>query len=161
LYRFAHRNEPGYRGQLALARSVGAVTGACAAIRRSVYFEVGGVDEENLAVTYNDVDLCFRVADHGYRIVWTPFAELFHLESISRGLIEDTPAKQQRALRELDYLLKHWGVFAKSLDPLYNPNMRFVSNGLEIPSYSCSEKPWHSLFEQFYYLKNTLLRDYN
>jgi O-antigen biosynthesis protein len=153
LHRFADRNDPGYRGQLALPRSLAAVTGACAAIRRAVYFEVGGLDEANLAVTYNDVDLCLRVGDHGYRVVWTPFAELFHLESVSRGLIEDSPVKRERALRELDYLRKNWGAFAESVDPLQNPNLLFASDHSEIPSVSRREKPWRSVFEQYYYLK--------
>lgn len=153
LHRFADSNDPGYRSQLALPRTLAAVTGACAAIRRAVYFEVGGLDEVHLAVTYNDVDLCLRVGDHGYRIVWTPFAELFHLESVSRGLIEDTPVKRERALRELEYLRKNWGAFAESVDPLHNPNLLFASDHLEIPSISRREKPWRPVFEQYYYLK--------
>ena len=68
------------------------MTGACVAIRRAVFFEVGGLDEINLAVVFNDVDLCLRLGDHGCRVVWTPFAELFHLESASRGLDSDDPA---------------------------------------------------------------------
>jgi GT2 family glycosyltransferase len=152
LHRFADRNDRGYCGQLALPRTLAAVTGACAAIRRAVFFEVGGFDELNLAVTYNDVDFCLRLGDHGYRVVWTPFAELFHLESASRGLIEHDPAKQQRALRELQYLRKSWGAFLQSADPFHNPNLLFASDHLEIPSASRREKPWHSVFEQFIYL---------
>ena len=83
---------PGYCGQLVLPRTLLAVTGACVAIRRAVFFEVGGLDEINLAVVFNDVDLCLRLGDHGCRVVWTPFAELFHLESASRGLDSDDPA---------------------------------------------------------------------
>jgi hypothetical protein len=63
------------------------VTGACASIRCVVFFEVGGLDEVNLPVSFNEVDLCLRVGHRGYRVVWTPFAELFHLESASRGLV--------------------------------------------------------------------------
>jgi O-antigen biosynthesis protein len=153
LHRFADRNDPGYSGQLALARTLAAVTGACAAIRRSVFFEVGGFDEVHLAVTYNDVDLCLRLADHGYRAVWTPFAELFHLESVSRGLIEVHPAKQQQALCELEYLRKTWLALPDPVDPFYNPNLLFAQDHLEVPSLSrrC-EKPWHSVFEQVFSL---------
>jgi O-antigen biosynthesis protein len=82
LHRFARRNSPGYRGQLSLALTLSAVTGACVAIRRAVFFEVGGFDETNLQVGFNDIDLCLRLRKFGYRVVWTPFAELFHLESV-------------------------------------------------------------------------------
>ena len=77
--RLASRADPGPMGELALARTVLAVTGACLAIRRATFLEVGGLDEDNLAVAFNDIDLCLRLADHGYRTVWTPFAELLHL----------------------------------------------------------------------------------
>src|SRR5260221_14516788 len=80
-----NRNDPGYFGQLALARTLSAVTGACMAIRRQVFFEAGGVNEANLGVAFNDVDLFLRVGDRGYRGVWTPFAELFSLGGGSRG----------------------------------------------------------------------------
>src|SRR5260221_5378449 len=87
-----NRNDPGYFGQLALARTLSAVTGACMAIRRQVFFEAGGLNEANLAVAYNDVDLCFRVGDRGHSVVWTAFSELFHLEGASRGP-DPTPGK--------------------------------------------------------------------
>ena len=85
LHRFARRSDPGYCGQLSVVRTLLAVTGACVAIRRAVFFEVGGFDEVNLQVGCNDIDLCLRLRVKGYRVVWTPFAELFHLESASRG----------------------------------------------------------------------------
>ena len=80
----APRSATGYGGRLALAHEVAAVTGACLAIRREVYAAVGGMDATHLAVAYNDVDLCLRVRERGLRVLWTPFAELFHLESASR-----------------------------------------------------------------------------
>ena len=61
------------------------VTGACVAIRRAVFLEAGGFDEINLQVGFDDIDLCLRLRNLGYRVVWTPFAELFHVESVSRG----------------------------------------------------------------------------
>src|SRR5262249_8139235 len=106
-YRYFSRNDPGYFRQLALTRTVSAVTGACMAIRRSVFAEIGGLDELNLSVSYNDVDLCLRAADYGYRIVWTPFAELYHLEGASRGK-DDTPTKQELALREFEHMRNVW-----------------------------------------------------
>jgi O-antigen biosynthesis protein len=74
-------DEPGYLDQYALAREVSAVTAACMALRREVFTAVGGFDAEHLPVAYNDVDLCLRIREQGLRIIWTPFAALFHLES--------------------------------------------------------------------------------
>ena len=105
---------------LACVRSVAAVTGACAAIRRGVWDEVGGLDE-NLAVTYNDVDLCLRVRARGYRAVYTPFAELTHREAVTRGF-DDTPDRQARALAERERFCATWGERA-CRDPYVSPNL--------------------------------------
>ncbi len=83
--RLAERFDAGYGGQLATTRTCSAVTGACLAIRRSVYLEVGGMDEEGFAVAFNDIDLCLRLGERGYRVVWTPFAELFQMQTKCRG----------------------------------------------------------------------------
>jgi len=149
LYRFASRNDPGHFGQLVLPRTLSAVTGACVAIRRAVYFEVGGLDEVNLPVAFNDVDLCLRLGGYGYRAVWTPFAELFHLESASRGLDDDDPAKRQRVERESQHMRKTWGPLLESADPFHNPNMLFHPDYHEIPSSPRRRKPWHHIVEQF------------
>src|SRR5208337_558664 len=141
LHRFAGKNEPGYCGQLALPRTLSAVTGACVAIRREVFFEVGGLDEVNLPVTFNDVDLCLRLGDHGYRVVWTPFAQLFHLESASRGP-DDSPAKRGRSQREWRHLRRVWGSLLESGDPYHNPNVLFHPHFHEIPSTPRRAKPW-------------------
>jgi GT2 family glycosyltransferase len=105
-FRFCDASDPGPNGELALCRSVMGVTGACVALRRSVFEEVGGMDED-LTVAYGDVDLGFRVASHGYRVICSPFAELFHHESATRGY-EDTPAKQARHEEELERLRARW-----------------------------------------------------
>ena len=141
LYCLAAKNDPGYFGQLALARTLSAVTGACAAIRRSVFWEVGGLDDTNLAIAFNDIDLCLRLGDHGYRVVWTPFAELFHLESASRGP-DDSPTKKALFLREWQYMRKTWGSLLESGDPFHNPNLLFAGGHIEIPSSPRREKPW-------------------
>jgi GT2 family glycosyltransferase len=148
LHRFAGKNDPGYCGQLALPRTLLAVTGACVAIRRAVYFEVGGLDEINLPIVFNDVDLCLRLGDHGYRVVWTPFAELFHLECASRGLDSDDPAKRQRANREWRHMCKTWGSLLETADPFHNPNVLFHWDYQEIPSTSRRRKPWHYIVEE-------------
>jgi GT2 family glycosyltransferase len=153
LYRLANRNDAGYFGQLALARTLSAVTAACVAIRREVFFEVGGLDEVNLPVTFNDVDLCLRLGDYGYRIVWTPFAELFHFECASRGLDSGDPAKRQRADREWRHMRNTWRSLMETADPFHNPNLLFADDYFEVPSAPRREQPWRSVFEQVFDLK--------
>jgi GT2 family glycosyltransferase len=121
----APRDEPGPFGSLALLRSVSAVTGVCLAVRRELYNAVGGLDEHNLAVTFNDVDFCLRLREQGYRNVWTPFAELYHYESISRG--DDLGGeKLERFLKESAYLRERWGS-ALDEDPYWNPHLSLNS----------------------------------
>ena len=145
LYRLANRNDPGYFGQLALPRTLSAVTCACVAIRRAVFFEVGGFDDVNLPVTFNDVDLCLRLGDYGYRVVWTPFAELFHLERASRGLDMVDPVKNERFLRDLNYIRNIWRSLMESDDPFHNPNLLFAWDRFEVPSSPRCEKPWRPI----------------
>jgi GT2 family glycosyltransferase len=109
----------GYFGSLALVREVSAVTGACLALRRAVFDRVGGLDAANLAVAFNDVDLCLRIREAGYRILWTPFAELYHLESASRGK-DVAPEKVRRFAAEIGYMKRRWGK-ALLQDPFYSP----------------------------------------
>jgi len=115
------RDDPGDHGSLALVREVAAVTGACLAIRRAVYQAVGGMDAARFAVAFNDVDLCLRLRAAGYRNLWTPFAELYHLESASRGR-ELTAAKARRLAGEIAALRQRWGA-ALLADPFYSPNL--------------------------------------
>jgi GT2 family glycosyltransferase len=148
LYSFAHRNDPGYFGQLALTRTLSAVTGACVAIRRSVFFEIDGLDEINFPVAFNDVDLCLRIGARGYRVVWTPFAELFHLESASRGYDVVDPTKYQRFLRDLQQMQTIWGTKLQSEDPFHNPNLVLCGAQVEIPSLPRQQRPWRRLCEE-------------
>lgn len=113
----------GYQGQMARAKliqSVSAVTAACMMMRREVYLQLGGLDV-GLQVAFNDVDFCLRLREHGFTNVWTPFAELYHHESASRGE-EDTPEKKQRFAREVQAMRKRWGT-RLDRDPAYNPNL--------------------------------------
>jgi O-antigen biosynthesis protein len=119
-FRLAAPMDPGPAGELALTRTVSAVTGACLAVRRSVFFEVGGLNED-LRVAYNDIDLCLRLGDHGYRVVFTPFAELYHLECASRGY-DDSAEKQALAWDELTYFCRFWNSQLDT-DPYRNPNV--------------------------------------
>jgi GT2 family glycosyltransferase len=110
---------PGYLGLLSCTRNVSAVTGACLAMRRDLYLSIGGLDADNLPVSYNDVDLCLRLDKAGYWIVWTPFASLYHLESVTRGA-DSKPENAGRAQREHDVLLRRWGERLLR-DPYYSP----------------------------------------
>lgn len=123
-HKFQRRNDDGYFGRLRLAHNVSAVTAACLVVRKEIYEKVGGMNETHLPVAFNDVDLCLRVRAAGYRNLWTPFAELYHHESISRGA-DSTPEKQQRAAREVRYMHETWGDALQS-DPAYNPNLTLL-----------------------------------
>ena len=118
------RGSAGYFGRMLLAQQLTAVTAACLLVRKSVYDEVGGLDEQ-LRVAFNDVDLCLRIDAKGYRNLWTPFAELYHHESASRGL-EDNPVKQARFASEVEFMRERWGD-ALLLDRAYNPNLSLVA----------------------------------
>lgn len=134
------RDDLGYSGQNALVREVSACTGACLALKRDVYMAVGGLDEEHLPVAFNDIDLCIRLRQNGYKIVWTPFAELYHLESASRGP-DTTPDKASRARRERKYMRERWGPLLDN-DPFYNPNFSRDHPDFSLASPPRREKPW-------------------
>ncbi len=111
---------PGYFSRAVLQQELSAVTGACLMVRRAVFQEVGGLDEQ-IAVAFNDIDFCLRLRAAGYRNIWTPFAELIHHESASRGL-EDNPEKIARFQREVRFMEARWGD-TLACDPHYNPNL--------------------------------------
>jgi GT2 family glycosyltransferase len=123
-HKYLPRNAPGYFCRAVLRNAVSAVTAACLVIRTSIYREVRGLDE-GLVIAFNDVDFCLRVRDAGYRNVWTPFAELYHHESASRGY-EDTPEKMARFVEEIEFVKKRWGD-ALWNDPFYSPNLSIDS----------------------------------
>ena len=102
------RGFAGQGGRMKHVQYVSAVTGACLAVRRTIFEEVGGFDQNNLEVDYNDIDLCLRLGEKGYHTVFTPFAELYHHESVSRGR-DRTDAKQARFSREVLYMHRRWG----------------------------------------------------
>jgi glycosyltransferase involved in cell wall biosynthesis len=120
-HKYFDRNNPGYFARLVLHQDVSAVTAACLLVRRKVYEQVGGLDDGNLPVAFNDVDFCLRVREAGFRNIFTPFAELYHHESVSRGA-EDTPEKKKRFKKEVDYMRQRWGA-ALTRDPYYSPNL--------------------------------------
>lgn len=114
-------DHPGYFWRLHLIQNYSAITAACLLIRREVLDRIGPLNEADLSVAFNDVDLCMRAREAGYLNVWTPYAELFHHESVSRGA-EDTPEKQARFAKEIDYMKRRWGD-RLARDPYYNPNL--------------------------------------
>lgn len=124
------RDDPGYFARLTVYQNYSAVTAACLVVRREIYDEVGGLDEENLKVAFNDVDFCLKVREAGYRNLWTPYAELYHHESISRGN-EDTPEKMERFQKEVNFMVKKWGRVLE-VDPYYNPNLTKVRENFSI-----------------------------
>ena len=119
-----HKNfpvgHPGYMGRLVYAQDVYAVTAACLMVRKSVYDEVNGLDE-SFAVAFNDVDFCVRVREAGYANVFTPFAQLYHYESKSRGL-DESPAKRKRFESEVKRFQQRWAKQLAAGDPCLNPN---------------------------------------
>ncbi len=119
--KFLRTGSKGYNGRAVIAQNYSAVTAACMVVRRQVFERAGGFDFQNLGVAFNDVDLCLRIRELGYRNLWTPYAELYHHESASRGP-EDTAEKQQRFTGEIAYMKERWGD-GLLRDPAYNPNL--------------------------------------
>lgn len=115
-----HRDNLGYMGRLCYAQDVSAVTGACLMVKKSLFEEVGGLDE-GFAISLNDVDFCLKLREKGYLNVFTPFAELYHLESVSRGL-DDGGEKAERYNQESERFREKWKEVLRAGDPYYNPN---------------------------------------
>ena len=120
-HKYFHRKHPGYMGRLKIVHNVSAVTGACLMTRKEVFQEVGGFDE-NLQVAYNDVDLCLKIREKGYLIVWTPFAELYHHEKLTRGR-PSNKEKWELEIKEREYFKTKWQHLIEKGDPYYNPNL--------------------------------------
>ncbi len=116
------KDSPGYAARLSIAQNMSAVTAACVMIPRNVYVEVDGLDE-SFAVAFNDIDLCLRIRECGYLIVYTPYAQLYHYESKSRGYDEDNPVKHKRFIGEILNFQNRWGKILEEGDPYYNKNL--------------------------------------
>lgn len=114
------RENLGYMGRLCYAQNMTAVTGACLMVKKALYEEAGGLDE-SFAVSLNDVDFCLKLRSMGYLNVFTPFAELYHFESISRGL-DDKGASAERYNDESARFRKKWEKELAAGDPYFNPN---------------------------------------
>lgn len=122
--------QTGYFGRAALIQSFSAVTAACLLVSKKHYEAVGGLNETDLKVAFNDVDLCLRLLDLGLRNVWTPYAELFHHESATRG--DDlAPERRERFAREVQYMMDRWGPLLQN-DPAYNPNLTLLADNFDL-----------------------------
>lgn len=131
VYAGAPANHPGHGGRLRVAQRMSAVTGACMVMRRAVFEEAGGLDE-TLAVAFNDIDLCLRLGQLGYANVWTPFAELYHHESATRGS-DSRDEHRERFVGEVELMRRRWGALLEC-DPAYNPNLSLDSNHFALAS---------------------------
>jgi O-antigen biosynthesis protein len=128
-HRRLRRGQPGYFGRAVLRQEFSAVTAACLAVRKSLYFEAGGLDER-LPVTGNDVDFCLRLRQAGHRNIWTPYAELIHHESVSRGT-DDTTEKHIRAAMEQKLMRERWSRWLEA-DPAYSPNLTLTDTDFSL-----------------------------
>ncbi|HZJ53776.1 MAG TPA: glycosyltransferase family 2 protein [Myxococcaceae bacterium] len=139
-YAGAPGNAPGHARQLLVRREVSAVTAACLVVRRALYLEVGGLDEEVFPVSFNDVDFCLKLRARGHRNVWTPHARLVHHESASRGK-GLRPEEKARADRELAALRSRW---ASALvdDPYHSPNLSLSSKVPRLAWPPRERRPW-------------------
>ena len=121
-HKYHKRGKSGYMFRLATVQDFSAVTAACLLVRAAVYDDVDGLDE-NYAVAFNDVDFCLRVRDAGWRIIWSPYAELYHYESKSRGMDEKDKAKKARFTTEQQRLEERFTRYGLTHDPYYNPSL--------------------------------------
>jgi len=129
-HRFFLKESIGYFGRIKIIQNMSAVTAACMMTKKSIFKEVNGFDE-NLSHAFNDVDYCLKIREIGYLVVYTPYAELYHYESLSRGY-EDSPAKRERFRNEIEYFQARWKGFLSKGDPYYNPNLTIESEDFSI-----------------------------
>lgn len=125
-FKYFPRDSSGPMNLLGYVRQVSAVTGACLLTTSEIYKKLDGLDEVNLKVSFNDIDFCLKARNVGYKVVWTPHAELYHHESVSRGL--DTKGRdKQRFKKEVSFMKNKWKTqYFK--DPFYNRNLALNSN---------------------------------
>ncbi|GAA3712731.1 hypothetical protein GCM10022421_20000 [Oceanisphaera sediminis] len=140
LHGILEADDPGYMHRAVLAQDLSAVTAACFVTHKQLYQQLGGLDETNLTVAFNDVDYCLRVREAGQRVIYTPYAELYHHESVSRGK-DDSPEKQARAKREAKYMRSRWGHIIER-DPFYNPNLNYSQPNFKLGKIPRVSWPW-------------------
>ena len=128
-HKYSFRSDGGYFNRASLIQEFSAVTAACMLISRKVFEQLGGFNE-TLEVAYNDIDLCLRAREMNYRIIWTPFAELYHHESVSRGA--DTNKENNiRFQKEVKYMNNKWRNWIEN-DPAYSPNLTLIDESFSM-----------------------------
>ncbi|TVM36070.1 glycosyltransferase family 2 protein [Oceanidesulfovibrio marinus] len=127
---FEPHDSPGYLGRLRCAQRMSAVTGGCMLTRRELYEKAGGLEEE-LPVSYNDIDYCLRLREMGKLVIWTPHARLIHHESVSRG-DDGSPEKRAQTMKSIAFFKSRWAKWIES-DPEYNPNLALEPPGFRLP----------------------------
>lgn len=138
-HKYFPRYHPGYMNRLIASHNYSAVTAACLLIKKSLFEQVGGLNETDLTVAFNDVDFCLRVRALGVRNLYCAEAELYHHESVSRGL-DVSKEKMARFNAELDYLKANWSEVIEH-DPAYNPNLTLRRENFSIKD----QKEWNDL----------------
>ncbi len=139
LHRQFRADDPGYCGRAGLQQNLSAVTAACLALRREIYREVGGLDER-LRIAFNDVDLCLRIRERGYLVVWTPLATLYHHESVSRGsdLVKE---RRDEFMAEVRLMRERWSA-ALDDDPYFHPNLKLRGGTVALAHPPRAPYPW-------------------
>jgi GT2 family glycosyltransferase len=140
LHAFVARDDAGYCSRALVAQELSAVTAACFVTWRDLFVRIGGLDERRLKVAFNDTDYCLRVREAGYRVVWTPHAELVHHESTSRG-VDQSWRRRLSARREVATMRRRWGHVMQN-DPFYNPNLSYEYPDLALSRVPRVAKPW-------------------
>ncbi len=133
-HKYFKKEDVGYFSRIDIIQNVSAVTGACLMVKREVYEKMGGLNEDDLTIAFNDVDFCLRLHKKGYRNIYTPYCEAYHHESISRGQ-EDNPEKIARFNQEVDYMLKQHKDIIKQGDPYYNINLTLEHENFGLKQY--------------------------
>ena len=138
-YKGKPENDLGDFLRLGVPQNYSAVTAACLMIRKKLFIEAGGFDPL-FQLAFGDIDFCLQIMQKGYRNVWTPFAELYHFESKTRGL-DDTPEKKKRVDCEITTFKLKWHSFLDGGDPYYNPNLTLSSEDFTIEPDSQTPHP--------------------
>ncbi|NVD39804.1 glycosyltransferase [Ensifer sp. HO-A22] len=133
-FHFLHPRSGEDNGLLRERREISAVTAACLLTRKSLWARLGGMDEDNLTVAFNDVDYCVKVVRQaGMKIIWTPDSAMLHRESVSRGA-DNTPEKLRRFAREEKTVYERWGAILQN-DPYHNPNLSLITEDLVLQAH--------------------------
>jgi len=142
LHQFIAGDDPGYCNRAAVAQDLSAVTAACMVTWRDLYQRLDGLDEKHLPVAFNDVDYCLRMRQAGYKVVWTPHAQLYHHETASRGK-DISPKRLKVAKQEVAYMRRQWSNQMQT-DPFYNSNFSYIRPDFMLGPVLNVKKPWLS-----------------